>query len=248
MTRKLIYFGTLERLKIYAGILVLYLLFFLVSSFGGPLLDVEILDTRFDLASVPVLGIAVLVLAFAELILFVRDFYTPSAYLLFSLPVKGIDVIGSRFTLFLQGYLLLIVLDLPFRVALVRAFLSVLYGEMAKHLSWLTASDMRWLSAVMIIAGILIFTLLPLITYLLIATAKCIFDLNSSWLVFYVIGGFGVILLLGFLISLFSPQLIDMPHGAQTYTVNWILLLPLVLLNIIFFWAASWVIDRKLNI
>ena len=32
----------------------------------------------------------------AEIIIFVRDFYSPQAYLLFSLPVNGKDVVGSR--------------------------------------------------------------------------------------------------------------------------------------------------------
>ena len=259
MTRKLIYFGILERIKIYAGILIFYLIFFLVRGLGGPILEVDVFpDTCIDASSVLVLGMSLTALMLTELILFVRDFYSPTAYLLFSLPVKGGAVVGSRVALFLQNVLLLTILDLPARVPMVRAILSGLPGEIGHKVTLPTVSEMLWPGIVSIVAGLLLLTLIPLIIYFLISSAKCIFDLNSSWLVIYVTGVLGVIFLVGYFISQFVPhindfvpQLIDIHYyDAKTYTitVNYIDLLPLVLINGLFFWAGSWVIDRKLNI
>jgi hypothetical protein len=259
MTHKLIYFGTLERLKIYVGILIFYLLFFLVSSLGGPILEVNIFsDTYIDVSSALVLGMSLTALMLMELILFVRDFYSSTAYLLFSLPVKGSAVVGSRVALFLQNIVLLTILDLPTRVPMVRAILSGLPDEIGHEVTLPAASEMLWPGIVSIVAGLLVLTLIPLITYFLISSGKCIFDLNSSWLVPYITGVLGVIFLIGYLISDFVPhigdfipQLIDIHYyNAKTYaiTVNYFLLLPLMLINGLFFWAGSWIIDRKLNI
>ncbi|NIU55921.1 MAG: hypothetical protein GWN67_05880, partial [Phycisphaerae bacterium] len=83
------------------------------------------------------LGMAAAALLVAEIIIFVRDFYSPQAYLLFSLPVNGKHVIGSRLGLFILDFLLLVALDFPFRLPFYRTLISsVTSGEIGSWTPW----------------------------------------------------------------------------------------------------------------
>ena len=107
MTRKLMLYGIKERLKVYAGIVLFYLVYAVLSIFSKPtarmdnILDwftwsYEVLGVKIYAMTFILLGMAAAALLVAEIIIFVRDFYSPNAYLLFSLPVNGKHVIGSR--------------------------------------------------------------------------------------------------------------------------------------------------------
>ena len=106
MTGKLILTGLKERLKVYAGIAGLYLLYAVLSIFSDPtprmdkFMDwvnwsYEIFGVKIYALSFILLGMAAAALIVAEVIIFARDFYGSQAYLLFTLPVNGKQVVGS---------------------------------------------------------------------------------------------------------------------------------------------------------
>lgn len=260
MTRKLILSGLKERLKVYAGIVLLYLLYAVLSTVSEPtprmdnILDwftwsYEIFGVKIYAMTFILLGMAVAALLVGEIIIFVRDFYSPQAYLLFSLPVNGKHVIGSRFGLFILDFLFLIALDLPFRLSFYRSLISsVTSGEIGSWTPWLTTSDMVYIGILSGLTWILIFTIVPLLTYLLIAVAKCLLDLSAGWLIAFFALGYGVFLGLGYLLGLAIPPLVDMPPGSTTYAVNLFIPVLLLIANGLIFWSGTMVIDRKLNI
>jgi hypothetical protein len=260
MTGKLILSGLKERSKVYAGIVLLYLLYAVVStvSKSTPRRD-NILDwftwsynavgVKINAMTFILLGMAAATLVVAETLIFVRDFYSPQAYLLFSLPVKGKHVIGSRFGLFILDFLFLVALDLPFRLPFYRTLLSSNTSGVIRSFSpWLTTSDLLYLWILNGLTWILIFTIVPLLAYLLIAVAKCLFDLSTGWLTAFVALGLGAFTGLCYLLASALPPLVDMPSGSTTYEIN--LLIPVLLLiaNVLIFWSGTMVIDRKLNI
>ena len=260
MTTKLIFYGLKERLKVYAGIVLLYLLYAALSAVSEPTPRMDnILDWvnwsygLFGMTIYPMtfilLGMAVAVLVVAEILIFVRDFYSPQAYLLFSLPVNGKQVIGSRLSLFMLDFLFLVALDLPFRWQFYRDMISsTTSGEIGSWTPWLTTTDLWKLGILTGITLILIFTLVPLLTYLLISVAKSVFDLSAGWLTAFVALGVGAFTGLSYLLGSAMPPLVNVPFGSTTYDIN--LLIPVLLLaaNILIFWSGTRVIDRKLNI
>jgi len=260
MTGKLILTGLKERLKVYAGILVLYLLYAVLSIFSEPtarmdkFLDwvnwsYEVFGVKIYAMSFILLGMAAAALILAELIIFARDFYGPQAYLLFTLPVNGKQVVGSRLGLFTLDFLFLVALDLPFRWSFYRDLLSsTTSGEIGSWAPWLTTSDLWKLGILTGITWILIFTMVPLLTYLLISVAKSVFDLSAGWLTAFVALGVGAFTGLSYLLGSAMPPLVNVPFGSTTYDIN--LLIPVLLLaaNILIFWSGTRVIDRKLNI
>jgi len=254
MTLKLILYGIKERLKVYAGIMLLYLLYAVLSTVSKPTPQMDnILDWfvwSYDVLGVKIyamtfilLGMAVAALLVVELIIFVRDFYSPHAYLLFSLPVTGKNVIGSRLGLFILDFLMLAALDLPFRLPFYRTLLSsVISGEISSFSPWLTTSDLLNIGILASLTGILIFTIVPLLAYLLIAVAKCLFDLSAGWLTAFVALGIGAFI---------GPCYIlgsSMPPMSTTYDTYPFILVLLLIANILIFWSGTKVIDRKLNI
>ena len=119
MTGKLILTGLKERLKIYAGIVLLYLLYAVASAFSKPtprmdnILDwftwsYELFGMKIYAMTFILLGMAAAALLVAEIIMFVRYFYSPQAALLSSLPVSGKHVVGSRLGLFILDFLFLV--------------------------------------------------------------------------------------------------------------------------------------------
>ena len=131
MTLKLILYGVKERLKVYAGIVLLYLLYAVLSTVSKPtprmdnILDwftwsYEVLGVKIYAMTFILLGMAAAALLVVEIIIIVRDFYSPQAYLLFSLPVNGRHVVSSRLGLFVLDFLLLVALDFPFRLPFYR--------------------------------------------------------------------------------------------------------------------------------
>ncbi|HSG24841.1 MAG TPA: hypothetical protein VLA32_01900 [Anaerolineales bacterium] len=260
MTGKLILVGLKERLKVYVGIVVLYLLFAVLSAVSEPtprmdhLLDwVNWSYGLFGMKIYPMtfilFGMAAAALLVAEILIFVRDFYSPQAYLLFSLPVNGKQVIGSRLSLFMLDFLFLVALDLPFRWQFYRDMISsTTSGEIGSWTPWLTTTDLWKLGILTGITLILIFTLVPLLTYLLISVAKSVFDLSAGWLTAFVALGVGAFTGLSYLLGSAMPPLVNVPFGSTTYDIN--LLIPVLLLaaNILIFWSGTRVIDRKLNI
>jgi len=260
MTGKLIFTGLKERLKVYAGIVLLYLLYAVVSTIYKPtprmdnILDwfawsYDVLGVNIYAMSFILLGMAVAALIVAEIIIFVRDFYSPHGYLLFSLPVKGKNVIGSRFGLFVLDFLLLVALDFPFRWQFYRTlWSSAISGEIGSFSSWLTTSDLLYIGILRGSTWILIFTIVPLLAYLLIAGAKCLFDLSAGWLVAYIALGFGAFMGLCYIIASAMPPLVNMPFGSTTYYTNPFIPVLLLVANVLIFWSGTMVIDRKLNI
>ena len=254
MTRKLILYGIKERLKVYAGIVVLYLLYVVLSKTYEPtaqmdrLLDwflwsYEVHGVKIEVGTFVILQMAVAALLVAEIIYFVRDFYSPHAYLLFSLPVKGKDVIGSRLGLFTLDFLLLVALDIPFRLPFYRTLLSsVTSGEIASWSPWLTTSDVLNISILAGLTWILYFTNVPLLAYLLIAVAKCVFDLSAGWLTAFLALGIGAFT--GLCYILVSA----MPPMSTTYDTYPLILVLLLIANVLIFWSGTTVIDRRLNI
>ena len=160
------------------------------------------------------LWLAIAVLLVAEIIFFARDFYSPNAYLLFSLPVNGRQVIGSRLGLFTLDFLLLFVLDLPIRFSFYRDLATTFTtGEVSRWSPWLTPADWWNIGILAGIVGILIFTIIPLLAYLLIAIAKCVFDLSVGWLTGFVALGAGAFMGLCYLIAWGMAPLVQKPSG-----------------------------------
>jgi hypothetical protein len=260
MTRKLMLYGLKERVKVYAGIVLLYLLYVVGSHAYEPtpqmdkLLDwffwsYEAVGVKIEVGTIFVLGMAVAALLVAEIILFVRDFYSPHAYLLFSLPVNGKNVIGSRFGLFVLDFLLLVALDFPFRLPFYRSMLaSITSGEIGSWSPWLTTPDVLYISILAVLTWILIFTIVPLLTYLLIAAAKCLVDLSAGWLTAFLALGYGVFFGVCYIIALAMPPLIHYPSGLSTYETNPFIPVLLLIANVLLFWSGAMVIDRKLNV
>jgi hypothetical protein len=260
MTGKLILTGLKERLKVYAGIVLLYLLYAVVSTVSKPtprmdnILDwfswsYDVLGVKIYAMTFILLGMAVAALLVAEIIIFVRDFYSPNAYLLFSLPVNGKNVIGSRLGLFFLDFLLLVAVDLPFRLPFYRTLLSsVTSGEIGSFYPSLATSDLVYLGILAGVTWVLIFTIVPLLTYLLIAGAKCLFDLSVGWLTAFVALGYGAFYGLCYILASAMPPLVHMPLGSTTYDTNPYIPVLLLLAAVLIFWSGTMVIDRKLNI
>ena len=259
MTIKLIFYGLKERLKVYAGIMLLYLLYAVLSAVSEPtprmdhILDwftwsYEIFGVKIYAMTFVLVGMAAAALLVAEMIFFARDFYSPQSNLLFSLPVNGKEVVGSRLGLFFLDFLFLVAVDLPFRLTFYRDLISsATSGEFDGFSPWFTNSDLLYLGILVGITWILIFTIVPLLSYLLIAVAKCLFDLSVGWLTAFVALGFGVFLGLYYVLSLAIPPLV---HGqlGSTYEINPLIPVLLLIANVLIFWSGTTVIDRKLNI
>jgi hypothetical protein len=88
----------------------------------------------------------------------------------------------------------------------------------------------------------------PLFAYLLIAAAKCLFDLSSGWLTAAIALGFGAFTGLCYLLASALPPLVDIPSGSTTYNANPFIPVLLLIANGLIFWSGTLVIDRKLNI
>ena len=254
MTLKLILYGIKERLKVYAGIVLLYLLYLVISITYVPtpqmdkLLDwflwsYEVLGVKIDAGTFLILPMAVAALLVVELFILVRDFYSPHAYLLFSLPVNGKNVIGSRLGLFILDFLMLAALDFPFRLPFYRSLLtSTISGEIGSFSPWVTTSDLLNIGILAGLTWIMIFTIVPLLAYLLIAVAKCLFDLSAGWLTAFVALGIGAFTGLCYILASAMPPMLTM---YDTYPFILVLLL---IANVLIFWSGTMVIDRKLNI
>jgi hypothetical protein len=270
MTLKLVFYGLKERLKVYAGIALLYLLYVVLFTVYKPTPEMDRLvdwvGWSYGLHGMTIYGVsflmvwlAIAALLVAEIILFARDFYSPNAYLLFSLPVNGKQVIGSRLGLFTLDFLLLFVLDLPIRFSFYRDLVAtVTTGEVSTYFPWLTPADWWNIGILAGLVGILIFTIIPLLAYLLIAIAKCVFDLSAVWLTPFVALGVGAFTGLCYLIaSVMPPQVqlpsgmppqVGIPSGMTTYNANLFIPGLLLIANVLLFWSGARVIDRKLNI
>ena len=269
MTGKLILTGLKERLKVYAGIVLLYLLYLLVNSVDKTTLLIDILGMEKDVANILIdqlfnykifgvkidvatfllVGMVAAALLVVEIIIFARDYYGPQAYLLFSLPVNGKHVVGSRFSLFILDFLMLVALDLPFRLPFYRTLISsVTSGEIGSWTPWLTTSDRLYIGILTSVTWILVFTTVPLLTYLLIAAAKCLFDLSAGWLTAFVVLGYGAFYGLCYILASIMPPLVNMPYGSTTYDSNPFIPVLLLIANVLIFWSGTMVIDRKLNI
>jgi len=163
--------------------------------------------------------------------------------------VKGKHVVGSRLSLFVLDFLMLVVLDFPFRWPFYRTlFSSAPSGEFSGFSPWFTNSDLLYLGILVGITWILILTIVPLLTYLLIAVAKCLFDLSAGWLTAFVALGFGVFLGLCYVVSLAVPPLVHGQLGSTTYEINPFIPVSLLIINVLIFRSGTMVIDRKLNI
>ena len=272
MTGKLIFYGIKERLKVYVGIVLLYLLFAfaVLRAISIPTLQNDTLLYWFTWSykvfgvkiygmTFILLGMAVAALVVAEIFIFVRDFYGPQAYLLFSLPVNGKQVVGSRLGLFILDFLFLVAVDFPFRLPFYRTVISsVRSGEIGSVSPWLTTPDVVYLGILTSVTWLLILTIVPLLTYLLIAVAKCLFDLSAGWLTAFIVMGYGAFYGLCHLIASIMPPLVQMPSGfppqiqmplgVTTYNANLIIPVLLLIANVLIFWSGTMVIDRKLNI
>ena len=260
MTGKLILTGLKERLKVYAGVVVLYLLYAVLSTASEPTLRMDnLLDWftwSYELFGVEIyamtfilLGMAAAALLVAEIIFFARDFYSPQAYLLFSLPVNGKHVVGSRLGLFALDLLILVSLDFPFRWPFYRTFYSsATSGEIGSLTPWLTSSDVLYIGILNGLTWILILTIIPLLIYLLIAVAKCVFDLSAGWLTAFVSLGAGAFTGLCYILASAIPPLVNIPFDSTTYDINPFIPVFLLAANVLVFWSGTMVIDRKLNI
>lgn len=88
---------------------------------------------------------------------------------------------------------------------------------------------------------------MPLLAYLLIAAASCLFDLSTGWLTAVIVLGFGAFSGLCYLLAPALPPLVKIPSGSMTYTTNPLIpVLPLIAIGLVF-WSGTLVIDRKLN-
>jgi hypothetical protein len=269
MTFKLILTGLKERLKIYAGIVLLYLLYAVLTAIFKPTPEMDRLvdwvGWSYRIHGITIYGVshymgwlAIAVLLVSEIIFFARDFYSSNAYLLFSLPVNGRQVIGSRLGLFTLDFLLLFLLDLPIRFSFYRDLATTFTtGEVSTWSPWLTPADWGNIGILAGIVGILIFTIIPLLAYLLISVAKCVFDLNVGWLTGFVALGAGAFMGLCYLIAWGMAPLVQkpsgmppaqIPPGITTYNTNLFIPVLLLIVNVLLFWAGTRVIDRKLNI
>lgn len=268
MTGQLILTGLKERLKVYAGIALLYLLYVVLSTIYKPTPQMDRLvdwvGWSYGLHGMKIYAVsflmgwlAIAVLLVAEIIFFARDFYSPNAYLLFSLPVNGRQVIGSRLGLFSLSFLLLFALDLPIRFSFYRGVIAtVTTGAISTYFPWLTTADWRNIGILAGFTGILIFTIIPLLAYLLIAVAKCLFDLSAGWLTAFVALGFGAFYGLWYLIASVMPPIqtpsgmppANIPPGITTWNANLFILVLLLVVNVMLFWSGTMVINRKLNI
>ncbi len=260
MTGKLILTGLKERLKVYAGIGLLYLLYGVGSALFKPtprmdnLLDwlawsYEVFDVKIVAMTFILVGMAAAALLVTEIILFARDFYGPQAYQLFSLPVNGMQVVGSRLGLFFLDFLFLVAVDLPFRLTFYRTFFSsVTSGELGRFYASLATPDWIYLGILSSLTWILIFAVVPLLTYLLIASAKCLFDLSAGWLTAFVALGYGAFYGIGYLIYSAMPPLFQMREGSGNYSANPFIPILLLIAVALIFWSGTQVIDRKLNI
>jgi len=269
MTFKLILTGLKERLKIYAGIVLLYLLYAVLTAIYKPTPEMDRLvdwvgwsyglhGMKIYAVSFLMVWLAIAALLVAEIIIFARDFYSPNAYLLFSLPVKGRHVIGSRLGLFTLDFLLLFGLDLPIRFSFYRGVIAtVTTGEVSTYFPWLTPADWLNIGILTGIVGILIFTIIPLLAYLLISVAKCVFDMSVGWLTPFVALGVGAFTGLFYLIASVMPPLVlvpsgmppaEIPPGITTWNANLFAPILLLIVNVLLFWSGTKVIDRKLNI
>ena len=260
MTLKLILYGIKERLKVYAGIVLLYLLYAVLTAIYKPTPEMDRLvdwvGWSYGLFGMKIYAVshlmgwlAIAALLVAEIIFFVRDFYSPQAYLLFSLPVNGKQVIGSRLGLFTLDFLLLFLLDLPFRFSFYRDLVAtVTTGEVSTWSPMLTTADWGSIGILAGLVGILIFTIVPLLAYLLIAVAKSVFDLSAGWLTAFVALGVGVFTGLSYLLASAMPPLVYVPSGSTTYDINSLIPVLLLAANVLLFWAGTKVVDRKLNI
>ena len=263
MTGKLILTGLKERLKVYAGIVVLYLLYAVLSAVSEPTLRMdkildwvnwsyEVLGVKVYAMTFILLGMAAAALIIAEIIIFARDFYSPQAYLLFSLPVNGKHVVGSRLGLFILDFLILVALDFPFRWPFYRTLLSsatsATRGDIGSIWPWLTTSDLVYITILTGLTWMLILSIVPLLAYLLIAAAKSLFDLSAGWLAVFVVLGAGAFTGLCYVLASSMPPLVHMPLGSTTYATNPFIPVLLLIACLLFFWSGTRVIDRKLNI
>jgi hypothetical protein len=260
MTGKLILTGLKERLKVYAGIVLLYLLYAVLSVFSEPTPRMDnILDwvnwsyglfgMKIYAMTFILVGMAAAILLMAEIIIFARDFYSPQAYLLFSLPVNGKQVVGSRLGLCVLDLLMLVALDFPFRFTFYRDLISsITSGEIGSFHPWLTTSDLLYIVLLHASTLILILTIVPLFAYLLIATAKNLLDLSVGWLTAFIALGAGAFIGLGRILASTMPPLVHFPLGSTTYDTNPFIPVLLLIANVLIFWLATRVIDRKLNI
>ena len=156
---------------------------------------------------------------------------------------------------------MLVALDFPFRLPFYRTLLSsatsghwimllgsLLSGENYSGSPWLTTSDLWYIGILKGSTWILIFTIVPLLTYLLIAAAKCLFDLSAGWLTAFVVLGYGAFYGLCYILASIMPPLVNMPYGSTTYDSNPFIPVLLLIANVLIFWSGTMVIDRKLNI
>jgi hypothetical protein len=125
---------------------------------------------------------------------------------------------------------------------------SVTSGEIGSFSPWLTTSDLLNIGALAGLTWILIFTVVPLLAYLLVAVAKCVFDLSAGWLTAFVPLGVGTFSGLCYLIASVMPPLVQMPAGITTYNTNLFIPVLLLIANVLIFCSGTMVIDRKLNI
>jgi len=243
MTMKLILSGFKLRLKVYAGIALLYLLYAVLSAFSEPtpqmdnILDwftwsYEIFGVKIYAMTFVLLLIATAALLVAEIIMVARDFYGPRANLLISLPVNGKQVVGSRFGLFFLGFLLLLILDFPFRWSFYRT---------------LAASDLVYSGILTGITWIVLFTLVPLLNCLVIATAKFQFDLSAGWMIAMLALGYAVFFGLGNLVASATPPLAIIPTGSAAHDTNPLIPVLLLAANVLIYWSGTKVIDRAVT-
>jgi hypothetical protein len=122
----------------------------------------------------------------------------------------------------------------------------------------LATSDWLYIGLLWGVTWILIFTIVPLLAYLLIAVAKCLFDLSAGWLTAFIALGYGTFYALCYLIASVIPPLVQLPYGMPpqvqlpsgitTYNANLFIPVLLLIVNVLTFWSGTMVIDRKLNI
>ena len=256
MTTKLIRAGLKVRLKVYAGVLLFYLLYALLSAFSSPtprmdsLLNwftwsYEVLGVKIHAVSFLLPGIAAAALLVAEIMLIARDFYGPGASLQFTPPMTGVQLITSRLGLFALSYLLLLALDFPFRWPFYRTLsASITGGEIRSFWPLLAPSDLVYPGILTGVTWVLTFTLVPLLTCLLVATAKYRFGVQASWLPALLALGYGVFVGLCYLFASAMPPLVSLRPDAAAFDTN--PLIPLVLLsaNVLVFWSGATIIDR----
>jgi len=150
------------------------------------------------------------------------------------------------------------VLDLPIRFSFYRDLAATFTtGEVSRWSPWLTPADWWNIGILAGIVGILIFTIIPLLAYLLISVAKCVFDLSVGWLTGFVALGAGAFMGLCYLIAWGMAPLVQkpsgmppaqIPPGITTWNANLFIPVLLLIANVVIFWSGTRVIDRKLNI